>query len=135
MAKNVILSVIECLRADHLGCYGYHRNTSPWIDQQAHQGLVFEHGTSQSTATLASVASIFTSQVPSEHGVFHAQGFKRYISEQTPLVTEVLNKSGIKTAGFVGNIILGKNKCSMERGFDTYPDNFHPSTENPEMDK
>ena len=62
---SVLLIVIDALRADHLGCYGYHRNTSPFIDSIAAQGVVFERAMSMSSYTCESVSSIFTGLLPS----------------------------------------------------------------------
>jgi len=62
---SVLLIVIDALRADHLGCYGYHRNTSPFIDSIAAQGVVFERAMSASSFTCESVSSIFTGVLPS----------------------------------------------------------------------
>jgi len=62
---SVLLIVIDALRADHLGCYGYHRNTSPFMDSIAAQGVVFERAMSASSFTCESVSSIFTGVLPS----------------------------------------------------------------------
>ncbi|MBU1862037.1 MAG: sulfatase-like hydrolase/transferase, partial [Candidatus Omnitrophica bacterium] len=62
---NVILIVIETLRADHLGVYGYSRNTSPFLDLFAQENVMFEYAFSTSSWTLPSVSSIFTSFYPS----------------------------------------------------------------------
>ena len=64
-ADHVILLVIDALRADHLGCYGYRRDTSPFIDSLAKQGLVFEQAMAVSSFTCESVAAIFTGVLPS----------------------------------------------------------------------
>jgi arylsulfatase len=64
-AYNVIVVVLDSLRADHLGCYGYHRDTSPFIDTVAAQAVVFENASSNSTFTCESVASLFTGLLPS----------------------------------------------------------------------
>lgn len=66
---NVLVLVIDALRPDHLGCYGYPRATSPALDALAKRGILFTDATSASTYTRASVASIFASVYPSAHGV------------------------------------------------------------------
>ena len=58
---NVIMISIDTLRADHLGTYGYPRDTSPYLDKFAEKSLVFENAFSQAVWTLTSHASIFTS--------------------------------------------------------------------------
>lgn len=62
---NVIVIVLDSLRADHLGCYGYHRNTSPFIDALAKEGVVFEQAIAPSTYTRQSVAAILMGILPS----------------------------------------------------------------------
>ena len=64
---SVFLISIDTLRADHLGCYGYERATSPAIDSLAEQGALFENALSPSSWTLPAHMSIFTSLYPSFH--------------------------------------------------------------------
>lgn len=66
---NVLLITIDTLRADHLGCYGYDRNTSPAIDALAEEGTRFEWVFAQRALTWPSLASIHLSQYPVQHGV------------------------------------------------------------------
>ena len=61
---NVVLIVIDSLRADHVGCYGYHRNTTPNIDRLAREGVLFCNAISAAPWTLPSIASFLTSQYP-----------------------------------------------------------------------
>ena len=67
---GIILISFDTLRADHLGCYGYHRNTSPNIDSFAKESCVFDNAMVQAPNTLASHMSIMTSLYPSFHEVF-----------------------------------------------------------------
>ncbi len=64
---TVLLIVVDTLRADHLGVYGYDRPTSPHLDAWAEGGAVFEHAFSTSPWTLPSVGTMFTGQLPSRH--------------------------------------------------------------------
>src|SRR3989344_4556999 len=66
---NVIMISIDTLRADHLGLYGYSRDTSPNLDKFAQESLVFEQAIAQAPFTLPSWTSIFTSEYPSTHGL------------------------------------------------------------------
>ena len=61
---NIVLITIDTLRADHLGCYGYHRNTSPNIDKVAERGIIFKNAIAPSSWTAPSMASIMTSLYP-----------------------------------------------------------------------
>ncbi len=66
--KNLIVICIDTLRADHLGCYGYRRNTSPNIDRLAREGVRFEQAHSHSSFTRESVSTILTGLLPSSSG-------------------------------------------------------------------
>lgn len=98
---NVILISIDTLRYDHLGCYGYHRNTSPNIDQLAKRSVVFENFIAQAYFTNISQMSIFTSQYPRESGMV---GFKfgknEFISKQLP---EILKYYDYFNAAFLSS--------------------------------
>ncbi|MBI2435697.1 MAG: sulfatase-like hydrolase/transferase [Candidatus Hydrogenedentes bacterium] len=61
---NVLIILIDALRADHLGLYGYSRNTSPFIDHLGAEGVVFEQAVSPSSYTRESVAALFTGRYP-----------------------------------------------------------------------
>ena len=66
---NAILISIDTLRADHLGCYGYARPTSPHLDRFAAAGALFEHAVAESSWTMPSHASLLTGLLPSRHGM------------------------------------------------------------------
>lgn len=63
--EHVIIIVLDSLRADHLGAYGYGRNTSPFVDSLTREGVLFERAFSNSAFTRESVASLFLGQYPS----------------------------------------------------------------------
>jgi len=66
---NVLLLTVDSLRPDHLGCYGYEKPTSPWIDRLAREGTRFENAISQGGWTSPAMVSILTGLYPSVHGV------------------------------------------------------------------
>jgi len=66
---NVLLITVDSLRPDHLGCYGYGKPTSPWMDRIAREGTLFQNAFSQGGWTSPAMASIFTGLYPSVHGV------------------------------------------------------------------
>jgi arylsulfatase A-like enzyme len=68
-SPNIVFLLIDTLRADHLGSYGYKRETTPFIDSLAKRGALFEKAIAQSSWTAPSMASIWTSRLPSEVGV------------------------------------------------------------------
>ena len=66
---NIILVLLDTLRADHLGCYGYKRGISPNIDAFAEQAIFFEQAYAPMATTVASHTSLFTGLYPLEHGI------------------------------------------------------------------
>ncbi len=117
---HIILYVLDALRADHLGCYGYERETSPHLDALAREGVLFENCFSSTTWTRPSAASLLTGTYPAVH-----QTRSRYDLFSTPLsrLPEVLSKVGYHSAAFstMGNIA---GAIGFSRGFDAYHDLF-----------
>ncbi len=111
---NVILLVIDTLRADHLGVYGYPRNTSPNIDALASDGILFDNPWSQWPATGPSMSAIFTGKY------VHTTGVKpRTPCKLTKDITlaEILNANELKTGAVVSNGALTP-KYGFNRGYD-----------------
>lgn len=123
-SPNLILILVDTLRADHLGTYGYGRDTSPNIDRLAEQGLVFERAYSTSNWTRPAVASIFTSTMPSRHQVFN---FFKALSPSLPLLAEVLSDHGYQTGFFTVGINVEPSD-GYSRGVDRF---FHGRTRSP----
>ena len=114
----IIVVDIDTLRADHLGCYGYGRDTSPEIDRFAEQAARFEWVFSQGPNTPPSQASILTSLYPSTHGrVFDAEK----ISDQAETLAESAAAAGYRTAAFVDGGLMAKG-FGLEQGFELYDD-------------
>jgi len=65
---SVILIVVDTLRADHMGCYGYERETTPFIDAFARENILFEYAVAPAPWTPPSLASIFSGMYPTAHG-------------------------------------------------------------------
>jgi arylsulfatase len=108
---NVIILLVDTLRPDHLGCYGYKRNTSPEIDRLAREGVLFKNAYATSSWTLPSTASALTSLYPSEHG---AVSLPNGISQMAVTLAERLQRAGYDTGAFSANYCL----VTAERGFD-----------------
>ena len=115
---NIVLIILDSLRADHLGCYGYARNTSPNIDDLAKNGLIFSNAFSQGGYTLASIPSIFTSKFPLSHGVFINQNGDKLDANETTLA-ETLKNNGYVTASFTGGGYTS-HVYGFSQGFDLY---------------
>jgi len=116
---NIILISIDALRADHLSCYGYHRNTSPNIDQLAREGILFKNGFSQVTWTLASHASIFLSQYVWRHNVKNPHTER--LTDSYTTLAEILKNENYATAAFTGGGTLSSS-YGFNQGFEIYAD-------------
>ena len=117
VGPNVILISLDTLRADHLGCYGYDRDTTPNIDAFAEGARVFTDVWASSCYTLPSHMSMFTGQMPSMHTVTKP-GFLRN-PERSPLVAELLRKRGYTTAAFTGGVFVDR-EFGFAAGFESY---------------
>lgn len=115
MAQNVVLVTVDSLRADHVGCYGYDRDTTPELDGYAKDGHRFSAAFTHACATRPSFPAIMTSSQPLMYG-----GFER-LSEERTLVSEVLSEQGYATGGFHSNLYLSA-EFGYDRGFDTLYD-------------
>ncbi len=113
---NIVIYLIDTLRADHLGVYGYGRRpTSPAIDALARRGIVFEQAYTPAPWTLPAVVSLMTGRYPCEHGVV-VDGLK--IPADIPTLAEKLKSVGYRTASLISNAYAGR-MSGMNRGFDT----------------
>ncbi|MFI5361381.1 MAG: sulfatase [Elusimicrobiota bacterium] len=97
---SIVLISIDTLRPDHLGAYHYARNTSPNIDRLAARGTVFDHFLVQDYLTPMSMASLFTSQLPSVNGY---DSFTSVLDSSTLMLPEVLRSHGYETAAFTSS--------------------------------
>jgi len=118
---NIILITIDSLRYDHLGCYGYHRNTSPNMDALASRGVKFTQAISSGSHTNTSFPTIMTSALPP---LQDAEG--RGILQRSVTLAEVLKKSGYHNAAFTPSGDLSRF-YGYNRGFDVFHDNFRQS--------
>ena len=117
-APNIILLSIDTLRPDHLGSYGYSRDTSPNIDRLAAEGGLFEDVVSTTSWTLPAHAALFTGLPDSVHGCYDTD---RVISESLETMAERLQSAGYETGGFFSGPYLHP-AFGMGQGFETYID-------------
>jgi len=115
---NIVFIVVDTLRADHVGCYGYGRQTTPTIDKVAVEGIRFEQVISSSSWTLPSVMSTFTSLPASLHGAEH---YRAMLYPGIATLAEILKKQGYQTAGITSNPTTNA-KYGFGKGFDFYDD-------------
>ncbi len=113
---NVLLVSIDSLRADHVGAYGYERETTPQIDRLASEGTVFANHVSTTSWTLPAHISLFTGQDISVHGVA-TDGFS--LHPAVPTLAESLRAAGYRTAAFCSSPYMNP-AFGFDRGFDLY---------------
>ncbi len=114
--RKIVLISLDTLRADHLGVYGYPRETSPKIDSFARQAFVFDRMLAPAPNTPPSQMAMMTSLYPGRHG-FTGKGDKLAAGIET--LAERLSAAGLRTAGFVDGGYLHA-AFGFDRGFDTY---------------
>lgn len=115
----MLLLVVDTLRADHLGLYGYPRATSPALDEWANRGVVFERAWATSSWTLPSFASIWTGLSPVRHGAGRRAGESTDfsgISPGSPTMGEELGRGGWASVGVATNRFLHED-YGFARGF------------------
>lgn len=115
---NVLLYVADAIRADHLSCYGYDRETSPTIDELAADGVRFQHCFSPATWTRPVAASLLTGLYPPAHGT-RTREDKLAPSHDT--LAEQFRNAGYETVGItsMGNV---SSPMGFDRGFDRFFD-------------
>ena len=115
---NVLLISLDTLRADHVHCWGYERETTPHLDKLAAEGVLFENATAASSWTVPSHMSVFTSLYPSIHGV---EDPTKCLGDGVPTMAGILSKHGYATAAFVTGSSLN-HAMGFDRGFGFYDD-------------
>ncbi len=115
---NVILIAIDALRADHLGCYGYARETSPNLDALAKEAVLFKNCYVQSSWTKPSTASLFTSFYPTMHQTILN---RVELPDELTTIAEILQDQGFITYSYVANANL-KAIFNFDQGFDFFDD-------------
>lgn len=114
--RNVLIYLVDTLRADRLGVYGYQRQTSPRLERFAEEAVVFDRAYSNSPWTRTSVVSLFTGLHPETHGVHDKE-------DSAPadllMLAELLGRAGFETAGFSSNISVSAD-FGLEQGFEHF---------------
>jgi len=113
---NVVFVLVDTLRADRLGSYGYQRPTSPEIDALASTGILFRHVYSQSSWTKTSMASLWTGTNPARNGVLR---YDHALPDEALLPAEIFRNAGYRTAGIWRNGWVAPN-FGFHQGFEFY---------------
>jgi len=119
-ALNLVIVSIDTLRRDHLGVYGYAKETSANIDRLAKESVVFDTAITVHTNTAPAHASILTGRYPGSHGL-RRNGMK--LKEGIPTLATLLKQKGYATGGFVSGWTM-KKRTLLGRDFDVYDDKF-----------
>jgi arylsulfatase A-like enzyme len=117
-SPNVLLIVLDTVRADRLSLYGYHRATTPVLERLAKKGIRFDAARATAPWTLASHASFFSGRWPHELGV----EWETPLPTKFPMLAEYLGSRGYATAGLVANTIYCSYDTGLDRGFTHYED-------------
>jgi arylsulfatase A-like enzyme len=113
---NVILVVLDGARADHFSCYGHARETTPFLDQVAREGVRFSSMIAAAPSTLPAHASLFTGLYAATHG---ATDENRFLWAQHQTLPEQLRAAGYRTAAFCTAPWVGP-ETGFGRGFDAF---------------
>lgn len=127
-APNVLVIVVDTLRADHLSAYGYKRLTSPEIDRIAQEGVLFENAYSTAPWTAPSHASLLTGTFQFENKVFWSKETRPFMDDRFLTLPEAVRKLGYRTAAFSGNLIWFTRAHGFGRGFMRFDDFFYTPT-------
>jgi arylsulfatase A-like enzyme len=133
-APNVIVIVVDTLRADHVSSYGYSRATTPNLDRLAQQGVLFENAISTCSWSLPSHVSLLTGRYQFEHGVGAVQpepwlGWGSQGLGGLPTLGEALERKGYRTGAFSANRTYFSRDLGFGRGFVHFEDYFHSSSD------
>jgi arylsulfatase A-like enzyme len=121
--ERIVLVTIDTLRADHLGCYGYIRDTSPFIDKVAQEGVRFAKLIAPMSTTVPSHSALFTARYPIQLGVIK-NGHKA--GDDVLTMAEILKSKGYVTAAFTStNQFISAN---IHQGFSFF---HEPVDKNP----
>ncbi len=132
---NLVLVVMDTVRADRLSCYGYERPTTPGLDAFARDhATLYERARSTASWTLPSHASLFTGRMPADHGADHPRGEEAIVEGPdvirpacglwtgAPTLAERLRAAGYRTGAVVANEAYLDHRFGLDRGFERYDD-------------
>jgi arylsulfatase A-like enzyme/Flp pilus assembly protein TadD len=122
---NVLFIIVDTLRADHLGCYGYSQIKTPNIDSLAKGGTLFKNVIAQAPLTFPSHCSLFTSTYPQFNNM-RDNGNQR-LGKANITLAEKLQDNGYTTAAFIGTFVLD-SKFGLDQGFQIYDDQMQKVT-------
>jgi arylsulfatase A-like enzyme len=117
-APNVLLIVLDTVRAESMSLYGHERETTPNIDRFASRGVVFDQAYTTAPWTLPSHATMFTGRYHHELAV----DWRKSLDARWPTLAEAFRERGYATGGMIGNLLYCTSWTGLARGFDRYDD-------------
>lgn len=121
---DIVIITLDTTRADHLGCYGYFRDTTPRIDEFAAECVLFENCLAPVPQTLPSHTSLFTPTYPIEHGVMgnvRRGGYRFVRSEKLRTWAGFVREEGYRTGAFVSAAAVS-SRTGLSEGYETFDD-------------
>jgi len=116
---NVMLVVMDTVRADHLSVYGYDRDTTPNLSAFSRDATLYEQAISPGDMTLSTHGSLFTGLYGISHGAhYNDAGIGQPLDEGFTTVAEALSSDGYQTVGIISNHAFFDNGFGLEQGFD-----------------
>jgi len=116
---DVVLIVMDTVRADHLGVYGYERPTTPGLDRAARNALIYDAAVATAPMTMPSVAALLTGRYGDRVGVSSHSRRDRLV-ESTVTLAEAAHQAGYRTIAAVANPWLARADAGFAQGFDRY---------------
>jgi len=116
-APLAIIYLVDTLRADHTGVYGYSRKTTPELDAFARDAVVFDAAVAHASWTKPSVASILTSRLPGQH---RAVQLRDALDPSNVTIAERLDERGWATGAAIANSVIYGAESEFDRGFDVF---------------
>ena len=128
------MMALDTLRADHLGCYGYARETSPNMDRLAREGILFENAITNTAHTGPTFTTLYSGQYAFTHDIVmtmwgHPDDPDQHFSDKTPTLAECLRRAGYLTAAFDNLMIWPSHQSHWARGYDYYVHTLNPQHE------
>ena len=120
MKPNIVIIVFDAVRAKNLPLYGYHRDTTPFLQSIAEDLAIYENAISSTYWTMPSVASLFTGMYSSGHGLV-VDG--ETLDDRFPVLPEILRNQGYRCAGFGRNVYVS-DYSGLNRGFHEFYSTF-----------
>jgi len=117
---NIVIVVIDSLRPDHLGCYGYDKNTSPNLDRLASQSMVFDAAFAPGIPTMPSFTTLLSGLHPYHHGIT-AHASEQRVDSKVLLLPQIAKANGMTTIGIDNLAVQSSGRGSwFVRGYDYY---------------